>query len=377
MKIKIFKNKIFLGVVFLLVIFLTFKIFFKKKEENRYLLAQVQKGDIVVSVSGSGQLEALNQVNISPKISGELEAILVKKDQRVKKGDLLFKLKTTSAQDNIRDLEISLENAKITLEKLEKSKKQAQDDLEKTFKDGFTLISTIYQNLLTMMETLKIMAKESSYGSLRKDLDYYHKVVGLDSGFYYFEDEIKNEFEKIEEIYELRKNEYLSKSQFSSKDELEDFFEKTYSFLIDLSEFTRKNRDTILLYLRFLDKEAIVPPIPLASTQEQLSNLQSFTNSLDQYKTNLLSTLQSIDRYKTSIKNYEKDINSQNLSLEQKERSLKRAREDLEKYFILAPFDGLIGQLNEDLKIGDNVSPSTNFATLLTNQKIAKISLNE
>ena len=49
----------------------------------------------------------------------------------------------------------------------------------------------------------------------------------------------------------------------------------------------------------------------------------------------------------------------------------------MEKYFIFAPFDGVIGQVNSDIKTGDNVSPSTLLATLLTKEKIAKISLNE
>jgi len=374
---KFLKNKFLLTLILLLIIIFGWKIFFKKKETVQYQLAKVKKGEIVLTVSGSGQIETLDKVELSPKISGELESIFVKKDQKVKKGDLLFKLKTSSAQDNIEDLKIALNNNIFTLEKLEKLKSQTKDDLKKAFKDGFILISNVYEDLLTMMEVLKTMAQESSYGSERKDLDYYHKVVGLSLGQYYSENEIKNNFERIKEIYDQRKKEYLSLSQFSSQEELKNFFEKTYDFLIELSEFTRKNRDTILLYLQYLDQEAVIPPIPLTTTQSQLSNLKNYTDSLNQYKTNLFSTLQSIDRYQTSIENYEKDIVSQKLTLEQKERNLKRAEEDLEKYFIFAPFDGVIGQVNSDIKTGDNVSPSTLLATLLTKEKIAKISLNE
>jgi len=374
---KILKNKFLLILILLLIIIFGWKIFFKKKETVQYQLTEVKKGEIVLTVSGSGQIETLDKVELSPKISGELESIFVKKDQKVKKGDLLFKLKTSSAQDNIEDLKIALDNNTFTLEKLEKSKSQTEDDLKKALKDGFTLISNVYEDLSTMMEVLKTMAQESSYGSERKDLDYYHKVVGLSLGQYYSENEIKNDFERIKEIYDQRKKEYLSLSQFASQEELKNFFEKSYDFLIELSEFTRKNRDTILLYLQYLDQEAVIPPIPLTTTQSQLSNLKNYTDSLNQYKTNLLSILQSIDRYQTSIENYEKDIVSQKLTLEQKERNLKRAEEDLEKYFIFAPFDGIIGQVNSDIKTGDNVSPSTLLATLLTKEKIAKISLNE
>jgi HlyD family secretion protein len=374
---KILKNKFLLIFILLLIIIFGWKIFFKKKETVQYQLTEVKKGEIVLTVSGSGQIETLDKVELSPKISGELESIFVKKDQKVKKGDLLFKLKTSSAQDNIEDLKIALNNNIFTLEKLEKLKSQTKDDLKKAFKDGFILISNVYEDLSTMMEVLKTMAQESSYGSERKDLDYYHKVVGLSLGQYYSENEIKNNFERIKEIYDQRKKEYLSLSQFSSQEELKNFFEKIYDFLIELSEFTRKNRDTILLYLQYLDQEAVIPPIPLTTTQSQLSNLKNYTDSLNQYKTSLLLTLQSIDRYQTSIENYEKDIFSQKLALEQKERNLKRAEEDLEKYFIFAPFDGIIGQVNSDIKTRDNVSPSIPLATLLTKEKIAKISLNE
>lgn len=47
---------------------------------TQYVLATVEKGTLVSSVSGSGQVSALNQVDIKPKASGDIIYVGVKND---------------------------------------------------------------------------------------------------------------------------------------------------------------------------------------------------------------------------------------------------------------------------------------------------------
>lgn len=53
---------------------------------------QIERGDIVAEVMGTGTLEARVRVTISPKISGRIEEILVDQGDRVSEGDVLVRL---------------------------------------------------------------------------------------------------------------------------------------------------------------------------------------------------------------------------------------------------------------------------------------------
>ncbi len=81
--------------------------------------AIVSKGDITVSVTGSGQIAARSQVNLKPVVAGdaiEVTQVAVKNDQEVRRGQLIAVLDTTDAVKAIRDAELSLQLAQIKQE---------------------------------------------------------------------------------------------------------------------------------------------------------------------------------------------------------------------------------------------------------------------
>lgn len=81
----------------------------------QYKTAAVRKGDLTVSVAGSGQIEAVNQVDLKPVIAGdaiEVMAVYVKNDQTVKKGDMIALLDTKDAQKAVRNAQLDLSSAK-------------------------------------------------------------------------------------------------------------------------------------------------------------------------------------------------------------------------------------------------------------------------
>ena len=60
---------------------------FGGKTTTSYVTAAVEKGTLIVSVSGSGQISALDQVDIKPKTSGDLVYLGIKNGQEVKAGN--------------------------------------------------------------------------------------------------------------------------------------------------------------------------------------------------------------------------------------------------------------------------------------------------
>lgn len=78
--------------------------------------ATVERGDLKVSVSGSGQVESVSQVDLTPVIAGDgidVVSVLVKNNQTVKKGQVIAVLDTQDAVRDIENAQLSLRNALI------------------------------------------------------------------------------------------------------------------------------------------------------------------------------------------------------------------------------------------------------------------------
>lgn len=90
----------------------------------------VKKGDITVSVSGTGQVYAGDQVDLKPQVAGDgldVTSVKVENNQEVKKGDVIATLDSTEMQKKIREAQLSLESAEI---KMKQTKKQYNNKTE-------------------------------------------------------------------------------------------------------------------------------------------------------------------------------------------------------------------------------------------------------
>ncbi len=122
-------HKILTVVVFLILAGAAYYFLFYKngnEEEAGQMKTQteeVTKGNIEISVSGSGQIEAKSQVDLKPVVAGdaiEVQKVYVENDQEVKKNQIIALLDSEDAQKSIRDAEISLRAAQIKMAEIEK-----------------------------------------------------------------------------------------------------------------------------------------------------------------------------------------------------------------------------------------------------------------
>ncbi|MFH1973226.1 MAG: efflux RND transporter periplasmic adaptor subunit [Patescibacteria group bacterium] len=97
----------------------------KTTEPTKYVLSTVARGTVVSTISGSGQVSAENQLDITPEVAGTIVAVLVSNNDEVAAGTPLFAIdqsdaikQVRDAGQSVRDAEISLESAKISYEKL-------------------------------------------------------------------------------------------------------------------------------------------------------------------------------------------------------------------------------------------------------------------
>ena len=139
----------------------------------RYVTATATRGTLVVSVSGTGQVSSSNQIDIKPQVSGNIIYVGVKDGQEVKAAELIAQIDAREAQKSIRDAEVNLESAKLSLQKLvqpatalalvqaennlartQESKASAESDLKRIYEDGFNNISNSYCPALVSAKTV-------------------------------------------------------------------------------------------------------------------------------------------------------------------------------------------------------------------------------
>ncbi|MBN1999667.1 efflux RND transporter periplasmic adaptor subunit [candidate division KSB1 bacterium] len=126
------KKKVIWGLVILVVIVALVAVQLSKGREN-YIdvtTAEVKRGHITKTVSGSGTIQPEIDVDISARISGEIISIHVEEGDLVKKGQLLVELDRQRCEASVEQAESQLLSAKANLKKSEADYKRNSDLFE-------------------------------------------------------------------------------------------------------------------------------------------------------------------------------------------------------------------------------------------------------
>ncbi len=83
-----------------------------KKETIEVAVEKAVKRTIIETVSASGKIQPEVEVKISPDVSGEVVELLVKEGDKVKKGDLLAKIKPDIYESNYEQMQAALNSQK-------------------------------------------------------------------------------------------------------------------------------------------------------------------------------------------------------------------------------------------------------------------------
>ena len=171
----------FLVLVILLIGYWGYVKITSKTGETLYVLSPASTGTIVSSITGSGQVAALNQINIQPQASGILTSVKVQPGDTVGDGQMLFSIDDTTAQEAVANAEASLESAQINLSKLQVQNSTVNLDasLAKAYDDGFTSVSNSFLDLPGIMTGLNNMFFISTISSSNGqwNVDWYAAQV--------------------------------------------------------------------------------------------------------------------------------------------------------------------------------------------------------
>jgi multidrug efflux pump subunit AcrA (membrane-fusion protein) len=144
-----FIKKIILLIVVIGLGWLTFsKLVSSKKNQVQYQTAKVEKGTLIVSVTGSGQVSTANNGTISTLATGVVSKLYVKDGDEVKTGDKIAEIDLDlKGQQNVASAWSSYQSAKNNLESAKTSLYILQSDMFTQWKKFYdTATNSTYQN---------------------------------------------------------------------------------------------------------------------------------------------------------------------------------------------------------------------------------------
>ncbi len=363
-KTYIIAHKIISIIILIIIIFVGNLIYGKITSttgETRYILSAVTKGSIISSVTGSGQVSASSQIDIKPKVSGTITYLNINPGDAVMAGKLLLSIDNTDAQKTVRDAEIGLQTANLSLQKLQiqNSNENVDATLTKAYSDGFNTVSSTFLDLpstITGLENLlnqQNLSENAARNSGNSAQDYRNTA--------------ENAFYAVQDAYNKNKITFNTSNYSSKPNNLDTLISETYNTTKLLAEAIKSLND----FVNYLAQDT-GRPSDFTSYQTTLSG---YTNTTSGHITSLFSAQTSIKSYKDSIPNNSIDLQSAQISVTQKENTLADAKKTLSDYYIRAPFDGVIASM--PLLKGDTVNSGTIVATIISTQQIATIPLNE
>jgi HlyD family secretion protein len=380
MTFKKLNKKTLVFIISLIIALIGVIIFIKIKNNNhqvKYILTKVSRGNINSIVSGSGEIIANNQVTLNPKASGTVVYIGVKNGQFVNKGKLIVKLDTTDAEKAVRNAEINLENAKLNLEKAKQAnpidetilKRQAMAAMTNTLSDTKTVLNSLNDILFTDISGYHI---NSNYL-----IDYYSHIVN----FYHPEDidydtVITNNYNKLKTLNTSNQAIISYLNDNSSFSEVKNALDKITDTTKLLNDTVQLSYQLINRYDSVLKDNNLTPAIAIRNILTDKSTLASYLSLVNTDTTTLLNLQNSFANYLNNANNpVTFNLRVLELNVEQAQNALDNAKDNLNNYYVYAPFDGIVSQLN--INVGDNININTPVCVLITKDKIAKITLTE
>jgi HlyD family secretion protein len=285
-------------------------------------LVKVERGDLTVSVAGSGKIEASREASLTFGSAGKVDRILVKEGDEVKAGDVLARLDTSSLNLAHTQAQVALAQAELALTQAQLAQRTAELNLKNTRGSEDAL------KLALLNAQINQDIAEDSLSDAYKSYDWDNY------------DEVASRLNKAKAYYEFAQE----GAQGATGDNAESWqllLERARDSLAaaqaDYDNFVAGySTDKITL------KKKQVTAAQMAVAQAQ-KNLDDLAESIAVQELQVASANQSVTQSQQSV------------ALAQ--QSLADAQRQLDEATIVAPFDGVVAQVLA--REGDNIpSPS-------------------
>ena len=372
--------------------------------ETRYVLGVVKKGTIIASISGTGQVAASNQIDIKPKVSGDIVSLHVKAGQTVKQGQVIATIDSTDARQAVTNAQIDLHQSQLTLEqdtaqapidydKTQQAVGDAKSSLDDAYESAYTSISDAFVALPAVMSEADNLLHDADVSPNAQNVNAYENLfINADQPT---QSTIRASATRATDDYTRARDAYtsvyahfktLSRSSPSS----------------DVEQALNDSENAVKLISQALTSEVnlidnVVDQINLrdwtlsTAITTQQSSAHAQLTAANAVLSNLSSEVQSLRAAKKALTVAQQDLQVASIGnpngtspfslqfdtndVAKKEAALRDAEQSLADHSVRAPFDGVVATLEVDAY--QSVTSGTAIATLITTQKTAVLSLNE
>ncbi len=329
--------------------------------DTRYIITKARLGTIIASVSGTGQVTDVNQIDVKSKVSGDVVLINAQNGAHVAAGTLVLEIDPTDANKVVRDAAASLQSAELSLAKLkiQNSDTNLSADVLKTYTDGFNTVSSTFLDLPGVLINLENTLNEDnlSESAARLDSKTAQNYRSLADNARFLAEKAFNE----------NRINYIALNANSSHADIENLIKQTYATTKLVSEAVK---DTVS-YAAFMADQSE----DTTQFNSELASLSANSDTTNSDLSALLTAETTINNNKDTFQNADLDLQSEELAVQAKQNALEDAKDKLADYFIRAPLAGVVANL--DAKKADSISSGSIVATIVTPKQLALISLNE
>lgn len=355
------------------------------ESKTRYVTAEARRGTVTLSVIGSGQVSAVRELELKPKVSGEIVFVGVSEGLAVRAGTVIATIDDRDARKAVRDAAVNRDRVVVELRRMQGLatadgeirgvKERSRDDLAKAYEDGLNAVADAFLSLpdiITGVNDILFSATLNPTGG-QWNLDYYADALKeYEPNAAQLRDETAALYATARGEYEKTLARYKATRRDAAAQARETLIQETFATVRDIAETLK---DATNLIQRYKDSFTGKNRKPSALADVHLAMLSGYTSKTNGFLSSLLSVKNAVETNKETLAGADLDIADKQVDLTKAENALQDAQENLADYTVRAPFDGRIAKLSG--KLGETVGNGSALATLLSWQNIAELSLNE
>lgn len=356
-----------------------------------YVFGKVQRGDLVVSVSGTGQAATLSKVEIKPQTTGQSQTlgqivkVNVTNGQTVKAGDVIAIIDGKTALQSVNQARASVASAQATYDKLVNG--ATVSDLQSynnSIQSNQISLQNSLQNIATKMQTDYITVSNLVYLTTDPFFDNPAVNATLSIDGTYFTDQggeaQVNNTRRYPIVLALDSLKANAAKVLTSTDPVA----VTNDAITKLTAIRTYFGDMANLFISNSASISTAGATNLDSAKSTASSahtsantaVNDITTALQSYQSAVISLAQASTSlsFKLAPANTS-DVVVAQAQLDNVKANLANAQETYASRIVTAPFDGQIGGLTA--QVGQQVSSSDVLGTIITPQKVVNVSLNE
>lgn len=379
---------------------------------TKYVVQATAQGTVVASVSGTGQVNASDTVDVTPKVSEDVTSIPVSVGQHVSAGQLLLQLDPTNEEQAVQQDQLALEQAQLSAQEAdqvatttllqqqdavttgEQSLATASTTLVQDYQSGFTSLGSTFVNFQTVMVGLQDFMAGNDLSKTQSDPDAFVNLMPsyLQAGVLPYESALQAQYTAAVAAYQQNLVDYHAASASSSPAVLDALFTETYNTAQAISATVKDGKD-FLNYIvnNYPSQGNSAQPLP-AITNTFQTDFSTYTTTMASAVSGVQSTITGIANDKNSIVNAEDSLQqasetlaetlagptqttllSQQISAQTAQENLTTAQQNLAYTSVTAPISGTVSAISATI----GSTPGSDAVTIVGDGEVADITLNE